>query len=77
MMKEMSLIMVVRRGKIPSGFIFKIVSCSMKIQNRNGENERYRVVAQQKNRTIFDSSRLFWYVLNGIYETIENAVIFS
>lgn len=49
----------------------------MKIQNRNGENERYRVVAQQKNRTIFDSSRLFWYVLNGIYETIENAVIFS
>lgn len=49
----------------------------MKIQNRNGGNKRYRVVAQQKNRTIFDSSRLFWYVLNGIYETIENAVIFS
>lgn len=25
----------------------------------------------------FDSSRLFWYLLNGIYETIENAVTFS
>lgn len=42
----MSLIMVARRGKIPSGFIFKIASRSMKIQNRNGGNERYRVVAQ-------------------------------